>query len=442
MSGPWTTIYRWGGVTHDKVAGLVEHEARDAVGVVHDHSNPNIDYARIGDNVTMVNDGAGGFRPCVARHEWTDFIEARVEQARPVRRYKDGRVVPVALRKDASVVMDFILQLDPDFTGPVASGEYPLWDRKTGEPVLDDGGDPVTEHRDGMTDEQKAETARLLMVMVDEVVVRMGAQNVVGWSIHWDETSPHVHLMAVPLDDDNQIRIKSFYPDYGKAHDPMRERLRDSGYNATMERWDVEAQHLGPKKYRAFKEQRRQRASEDAKAEAAAREREAQVAAKVAEVNAYVTQAVPQLRAKAKAEGREEGADEGYSEGFSRGYESGRSEGLAEAREAAQAEVAELRALAEQDAAQAALERERAAAAGRAAARAGEALRAHLDRLEAVPADVDRWLDSKAMKDGRTYRDLYDRTAAQRQQRRAETLRIIEQHTSPEMGADDARQLG
>ena len=70
-----------------------------------------------------------------------------------------------------------------------------------------------------------------------------------------------------------------------------------------------------------------------------------------------------------------------------------------------------------------------------------DALRAQVDRLEAVPADIDRWLDSKANKTGTTFRDIYARTAAQQRQRRAETLRIVDQHTSRETGLDDA-QLG
>ena len=67
------------------------------------------------------------------------------------------------------------------------------------------------------------------------------------------------------------------------------------------------------------------------------------------------------------------------------------------------------------------------------------ALRAQVDRLEAIPADIDRWLDTKAAKDGRTFRDVYDRTAAQRRQRRAETLRIVEQHSMKQSGIDDAQ---
>ena len=70
-----------------------------------------------------------------------------------------------------------------------------------------------------------------------------------------------------------------------------------------------------------------------------------------------------------------------------------------------------------------------------------DAIRAQVERLEAVPADIDQWLDTKAARDGRTFRDIYDRTATQRRQRSAETLRIVDQHTSHETGVDDA-QLG
>ena len=236
MSGH-TTSYRWAGVTRANVGGLVRHNARDVDlmnGVEVTHSNDDINPAMTQHNETMVNNGSGKLIPCTNSKQWMAFLDKRISEAQNIRTLKDGSVVPVAVRKDASVAVEFVLQLDPDFTGAT----------------------------EDLTAEKFDEVNRLLDVMVEEVVQQMGAENIIGYSKHWDEGHPHVQLMAVPVTEDGKLSMKQklgaptkagAQAKYSKMHDSMRSTLRAAGYDATDERVDAGKRHLG---LAEFKKQR------------------------------------------------------------------------------------------------------------------------------------------------------------------------------------------
>lgn len=263
-AGGWSTILRWEGVKRTDAAARIEHDCRDVdleLGRGVRPSNPDVDPARTRDNVTMVTDGNGGFIPCTGGSaQWLEILDAHIVAApKNIRRHRvrakdpatgkmvetgEVREVEVGLRKDADVAIEVILQLDPLFTG-------------TGR-VYDDDGNPTEVIRTvaDMTPARKAETRRLLNVMVDEVIADAGAENVIGWSEHWDEVSPGIQLIYVPRTDDGRINAKEVLTRgqagkaaaqkaYADRHDAMRTRLRTAGYKATMVRVHDGKRHLG-----------------------------------------------------------------------------------------------------------------------------------------------------------------------------------------------------
>ena len=245
----WTTSYRWAPVRREKVRGLVNHHARD-VDAQHgrevSHSNEGIVADRTRLNLTMVNDGNGGFVECTDSEQWIEYLDSRLDEVGHTwRTQKDGSRKPVALRKDAAVAVDYVLQLDPDFTGSAESL----------------AADP----------EKDEEVRRLLAVMVDEVIEQHGQQNVIGWTLHLDEENPHIQMLAIPVVD-GCTSYKQFFGDaepgkrstkagsmraYAERHDEMRHRLRDHGYEATFERVNEGLEHVPLAKYKTNKDKRR-----------------------------------------------------------------------------------------------------------------------------------------------------------------------------------------
>jgi hypothetical protein len=360
--GGWSTSYRWAGVTRANVAGLLNHDVRDvdlANGVEVTHSNRQIVPSRTHLNESWVNDGTGTLVPCQKSQQWLDFIDKRTAQTQNSRTLKDGRVVPVALRKDAAVVVEYILMLDPEFTGP----------------------------SEDMTAEQRAETRRLLMVMVDEVTEKMGAENIVGFTLHVDETNDHVQLMAVPVTADGKLSMKQVLggPNKGVAqakyvalHDSMRVRLQDAGYDATMARVNNGKDHIPLKQFKQFKDAEKKLAYDknDLK----------HYQAKSFEVRDRVEQAQEQLNADRRQldadladlpKLRRTAQQEGHDEGFAMG-----------------------KALAESQLTQ---ERTNVISALATVQRLQEELEAELLRQQNVPPMIERWLD-KALKNGSTPR--------------------------------------
>lgn len=206
-----TTSYVWRGYKPHAVSPLINHDARSVEqenGIYRKHSNTMIDPTRTHLNEVLVNDGQGGFKLAETTQEIKDAFNARLDQRKPV----NGKQRKI--RCDSMTMVSFILQLDPDFTG---------------------------ECKD-MTPEKREEVDRLLNVMIDEVIERMGAKNVIQISKHWDETHPHVHIECVAMTMDDRVRYRDAVGLNGAPckwelhHDVMRERLRENGYDATDER--------------------------------------------------------------------------------------------------------------------------------------------------------------------------------------------------------------
>lgn len=208
-----TTSYVWQGRRQSEVSAMIRHEARsveEQQGVKRRHSNSLIDAARTGENRVLVNDGQGGFKLADSVEEISEAFERRLAQ----RKAGKGRSSPRKIRSDSNTAALFVLQLDPAFTGPC----------------------------EGMPPEKRADVERLHQVMIDQVVERMGAKNVISVSHHWDETHPHVHIICTAMTPDDRVAYYQAVGNDGKRsdwaahHDAMRKALRDGGYDATFER--------------------------------------------------------------------------------------------------------------------------------------------------------------------------------------------------------------
>lgn len=192
---------------------FVRHIARDAditAGYDFGHANSTIDKARTHLNRSMVNDGAGGFRPPVATltedgwrppsAELNDYIQARLD------------TVTKTLRKDAVAVRPLVMKLD----GAWWDEHCPEWE----------------------TEGMNAEAERLHAVMVGWACDRFGQQNAAGYAYHLDEAGyPEIQFLMTPVTDDGRLSQKDFFPDganMSKMHQDLRKHLREHGYDAEM----------------------------------------------------------------------------------------------------------------------------------------------------------------------------------------------------------------
>ena len=246
----WTTTMRWtplkaqphkqGNTSIPSVDQAEAHIARDLADEPEKgkHSNPQINTTRTRNNVTMVNGGNGKMIPATSKKQISDYRKKRLAELQNYRTLKDGRKVKVAHRKDATLVSEIVLQLDPKFTGEIKD----------------------------MTPEKKAEVERLLQVMIDTEIERVGIKNVIAYSVHWDETHPHVQMHITPGTEDGRLSYTRFYgagsflasrDKYKAIHNNMREALQREGYDATMERVSVGKGHLGIEGYKEWKDEER-----------------------------------------------------------------------------------------------------------------------------------------------------------------------------------------
>lgn len=156
--------------------GVMRHAIRSVEeehGIFRDHSNENIDAQRTSENVVLVNDGQGGFKKADTPQEAMQHRKSRLALRADKRK----------LRSNQNTHMETLLQLDSEFAG--SSEEY-LSDAK------------------GTADE----TRRLLQVLTDHVVDKVGQENVNYIALHVDETSPHVQIGWTPLADDGSLDFR------------------------------------------------------------------------------------------------------------------------------------------------------------------------------------------------------------------------------------------
>lgn len=209
----YTVSHRQGGVQRSAVGGLIRHEFRDidkSNSVETEHSNERIVAERTHLNVSwMWVDGEEV--ELTDTRQIVDELDSRLSEAGGTRtNKKTGEKTRIAVREDAKVVRDLVLQLDPTFT---RSSEW------------------LTEEGEAR---RQGETRRLLGEMIDHYGDVYGRENLLAASLHLDETSPHVHLMVTPIDDEGRVRQASFISGRQGMRDndqAMRQRLAGAGYD-------------------------------------------------------------------------------------------------------------------------------------------------------------------------------------------------------------------
>jgi|GEM_PF-2213511 len=346
--GGWTTSYRWQPHKRSHLGATAKHDARDVevqAGVTAEHENDLIRGWLTSANVSLLNDGQGGFRRLESLSEVGEYLDARLEQVPSFYTRKDGTRVTRKRREDVSVFTEVVLELDPMFMREEGLTEEDYENMTEAEfharPAFLEHASP------GRVEEVK----RLLQVMVDEVVEDYGQENVVGIFWHWDETNPHVQMIGVPVAEDGSLSFSSKFgvrgnktasrKKYSERHDRMHTRLREAGYDATFEHVstgkarDLRTYKRDRKRDRDLREQERLMEAEKT---ALATERQALDAgvAKLKEDRAelryegellereemmvrYARKEVDKDREKAREEGFKAGHDEGAAKGRAEG---------------------------------------------------------------------------------------------------------------------------
>lgn len=271
----FTVSNRQAGVTRAKVAGLVRHEFRDVDkrdGRETAHSNETIDPGRTAHNVSvMYQDGAP--IPVQSSAQILDELDRRLAGAGTTQTMRDSTVRRRATRKDAAVVRDIIIQLDPEFTG----GSTQVLDNtayKQAHPIKAVFRRNNAPGARGTRMHTLEEQQKYLDAVVDEYASVYGAHNLLASSIHLDEKSPHMHLLVTPIDDQGRVRQKSFIPSgrgpnsaMSKLDKQIRARLIDEGYHCEPEATGGTHTHLSVPEYKKSKrreddlDQREQRLS-------------------------------------------------------------------------------------------------------------------------------------------------------------------------------------
>lgn len=208
-------------------------DARDGTDVA--HGNEMIDPGRIPDNVVMIADGDGAFRQAGDSDTSQSIIESameRIESGFMTRKVK-GVEKKVAVRKDATILMEAVIQLDPDYTGKIVD----------------------------MTDGQKEDAREKMWAMVEVLEDQVGSHNMVCVAEHWDESHPHFHVFYTPMTKEGEM-IGSRIMGAGKAdwanfHDRLRTKLREVGYDATFDRVDKGRGHEELAEFKARRDRER-----------------------------------------------------------------------------------------------------------------------------------------------------------------------------------------
>lgn len=200
------------------VRGLIRHVARDvdkANGCECKHDNQQIDPGRTSQNETYVRIPEDGcWRTCTDTKQIEAAIQGRLSHVRK------------PLRKDAVVMRNVVLQMDPE------------WTKAHPEP-----------------DEQ----AEAIETMIDWAAEYFSDDNIVYYSIHKDETNPHIHLGICPVTGDGRLAQKDWFGSPTKLaamHESIRQYMRVAEYDIGAKRKQIgdPSRHLTTDEYKQYKD--------------------------------------------------------------------------------------------------------------------------------------------------------------------------------------------
>lgn len=185
------------------IKGLLHHNARDVDmqnNIIINHSNEciNSDYTQY-NQTYYYNHTTGEFEKCSDISQIEESLQKRL------------KAVKKPLRRDAVVLRSLILQLDPNW-----------YDKHTNI-------------------EERNYSYKCMVEWVSET---FGKQNIISFSIHNDETNPHIHVSFCPVTQDGRLSQKDFIDKnkLKRQHRSLREYMADKGF-------DIEMKNKKPGKY-------------------------------------------------------------------------------------------------------------------------------------------------------------------------------------------------
>lgn len=178
-----------GKMTKKSIGGLRRHTFRNSEDGFKNHGN-----ALIKTDLTEYN-----LDVTVANLNVEELIERRIE-----REYTGKR----SLRSDAVLAREIVAQASPDVY-------------------------------EGMTMDEKREKAiAFTKDSLSWFQKEFGRENVLGFSVHMDETNPHTHFVVMPMTDDGKLTQKAFFKgrlDLKRQHREYRQHMRERGWDFDME---------------------------------------------------------------------------------------------------------------------------------------------------------------------------------------------------------------
>ena len=175
------------------------------------HTNENIDADFTLDNESYYKDSNGNWVETTTSKNMVDSVNRRIEYAK-----KNGARLYDGGKNDTTIVRPLLVQLDDD---------------------------TIVEHEETWIEDT--------ITTIEEM---FGADNIVGFSVHRDETSVHIHILFTPVFEttDKQDKVKcsvsqtKFFTSpksLAGMHKNIRKSLQDKGYEIEQENKPIE-EHL------------------------------------------------------------------------------------------------------------------------------------------------------------------------------------------------------
>lgn len=201
------------------VKGLIHHNAREVDmmnGLYINHSNECIDSDKTMNNQTyFYNQEKECFEKCTDVQQIYDSLNERLKS------------VKKPLRKDAVVLRSMILQLDPEWYEQHYNEQEKLYSYDC---------------------------------MIDWVCNTFGENNIISFSIHEDETNPHIHVSFCPVTTDGRLSQKDFIDKFKlkQQHQSLRKFMISKGFDIDLENQKPGkyAHRLSVEEYKDFAELR------------------------------------------------------------------------------------------------------------------------------------------------------------------------------------------
>ncbi len=415
-------------------------------------------------NTAYVNDGTGGFEVATSVKQVLDYGDAR--EKRVHRKIAAG----------SRTVDLFVVHLPRTMCVEIKD-YYPRHNPDGSERLDPETGEPMSRSRWVARDHD--ETMRYFVTAVAFLGLKVspgGMDSIHGWATNFDESTPHIQVMADPFAPDPKMpgalrteasRAYTSHAEVRKANGKMygkgerirayqaqmRERMIAEGYPVEREPGEHHGREL-PKE--VFEEMQDEKA-EAASLRAAGHEAivEAAEAAAVAETNAQLDQQESEIEhallvnewadleeAEDDLEERRQDVAERETDWLTRKRKLDAREADLDRRdrEAADDRLAAQNARCEaEDAHRVASANQRASERARAQAEADrQYARDLVAKIEWMPPEVDDWLDRRKVGDGRTMRDLFNEDTKKRRSVLAEVQALINsdgpQQTGPRTG--------